>query len=494
MGTSRTANIQNGGQARRLKSTKLFRNKVSTKALTERVMRYAFFILFFSLTTLAYGQTVKHPIPAEAELVGPRKVIDELFGEQLKAAKTYDEKIELSKQLLEIAQTAGDKWEQYALIQQAQKLAIEAKHPTQALHAADATAESFRVEKVDLRTKILVELFGEKAEEKTLRWLAETDAAAANDMNRCHLAAEAWYNLSKKVDGLLALSAKERSLHHYKTVLPKLAGLEKLQAEKRIKECEEAIKNRPTSSGRYGRGHITSVNCTKGLSTLKALKAQRGAALAYGVPVTFTNRAGMRFNFIPAGTFIMGLPPKAPHRNDSEKQREVKIQRPFYMSVTEVTQVQYWRVLKQKPSIRKDCLLCPVENVSWHDAKAFCLALTQTDKRYKYTLPTEEQWEYACRAGTLDDTYGPLHKIAWFKTNSKQPQTVGRLAPNAWGLYDCIGNLWEYTNTEAGNSVQIRGGCCTDKVGKGELRAGNRVVWPKEKPTAHLGLRVIIPL
>jgi formylglycine-generating enzyme required for sulfatase activity len=95
----------------------------------------------------------------------------------------------------------------------------------------------------------------------------------------------------------------------------------------------------------------------------------------------------------------------------------------------------------------------PVEQVSWAEAEAFCHKLTQREFEegrlpagFRYTLPTEAQWEYGCRAGTLGDRYGPIAEIAWFDQTATAEQTypVGCKAPNAWGLHDMLGNVWEW--------------------------------------------------
>ncbi|MDT4955692.1 MAG: hypothetical protein QOJ02_3830 [Acidobacteriota bacterium] len=143
---------------------------------------------------------------------------------------------------------------------------------------------------------------------------------------------------------------------------------------------------------------------------------------------------------IPAGSFCMGSPDGA-RESDEHPQHQVTVQN-FYMGKYEVTQAQYQAVMGTNPSEFKGDNL-PVENVSWDAAKEFCRRLSQiTGKEYR--LPSEAEWEYACRAGTTEDYAGNPDAMAWYGFNSRnQTHPVGQKQANGWGLYDMYGNVWE---------------------------------------------------
>jgi len=176
-------------------------------------------------------------------------------------------------------------------------------------------------------------------------------------------------------------------------------------------------------------------------------------------PKEITNSIGMKLVLVPKGTFMMGSPESDVNRQKNETQHEVTISKGYYLGVYEVTQAQYEKVIGKNPSLYQGAIVgnenadLPVENVSWHDAVEFCKKLSDLPEEKKagrvYRLPTEAQREYACRAGSktaysFDDEEGLLPEYGWFSSNSSdRTHTVGLLEPNAWGLYDMHGNVWE---------------------------------------------------
>jgi len=159
----------------------------------------------------------------------------------------------------------------------------------------------------------------------------------------------------------------------------------------------------------------------------------------------------MEFVLIPAGEFDMGSPSSERDReNDEGPVHSAKISRPFYMGKYEVTQEQYYVIAKSKPSRFKQEGR-PVENVSWNQADRFCRKLGEI-KGGSYRLPTEAEWEYACRAGSQDrfcfgddPTYSQIEQYAWCSKNSDSvTHPVGEKKPNPFGLYDMHGNVWEW--------------------------------------------------
>ena len=157
----------------------------------------------------------------------------------------------------------------------------------------------------------------------------------------------------------------------------------------------------------------------------------------------------MKLVLIPAGKFMMGSPESEKGRDENEgPQHEVTISKPFYMGVTEVTQAQYEAVMGTNPSHFKGATN-PVEMVSWNDATEFCKKLSEKTGQ-TVRLPTEAEWEYACRAGSktrfsFGDADEGLGDYAWYNANSgNTTHPVGQKKPNAWGLYDMHGNVWEW--------------------------------------------------
>ena len=165
-----------------------------------------------------------------------------------------------------------------------------------------------------------------------------------------------------------------------------------------------------------------------------------------------------------AETDMIAVPAGRVHLSDRRTQRRWSVElAPYQLSTFPVTQRCYAQVVGHHPGAAHSDLL-PVAGVSWRDAVRFCNALSQrhdlppaytvhadTDhvewdsSADGYRLPTEAEWEHACRAGTTGPRYGPLDEIAWYRGNSQERiHTVGGKQPNAWGLHDMLGNVWEW--------------------------------------------------
>lgn len=152
--------------------------------------------------------------------------------------------------------------------------------------------------------------------------------------------------------------------------------------------------------------------------------------------------------YIEPGEFIMG---SDKWNNDEKPAHKVKITKPFWIAECEITQLQYQKITDQYPSLYTG-KYAPVEQISWDDAAEFCKKINEIEKKegrvpagYCYRLPTEAEWEYACRAGTKDDYPGKVDEISWNGNNSENStQDVKTKAPNPWGIYDMNGNVWEW--------------------------------------------------
>ena len=174
-----------------------------------------------------------------------------------------------------------------------------------------------------------------------------------------------------------------------------------------------------------------------------------------------TNSVGMEFISIPAGSFTMGSPETEEDRSDDEKQVPVTITRAFELGKTVVTQKQWAEVMGTDPwnweDLKETGDNYPAVFVSWLDASLFCEHLTlyereagRLSEKQTYRLPTEAEWEYACRAGTTTaysygDDESKLGDYAWYDKNSKgNLHEVATKKPNPWGLFDMHGNVWEW--------------------------------------------------
>ena len=198
---------------------------------------------------------------------------------------------------------------------------------------------------------------------------------------------------------------------------------------------------------------------------------------ATGLPWRVKDKAtGIEMLLVPPGKFVMGMSPgDTQAKNDEKPAHEVTLTKPFYLGRTEVTQPQWMKVAVNNPShfhsaSDRDSMIkklmnegltkseaeakaakestdkdpLPVDSVSWDNCQQFCV---KTNLR----LPSEAEWEYACRAGVRKPTYGDLDDIAWFNLNSSSTtQIVGKKLPNALGFYDMLGNVWQWCSDKYG--------------------------------------------
>lgn len=186
---------------------------------------------------------------------------------------------------------------------------------------------------------------------------------------------------------------------------------------------------------------------------------------------------GLKYVWIPPGEFTIGCSPGDTACWDDEKPaHRVTIERGFWIGQTEVTQRAYYRLMNSNPSRFTGGTL-PVERVTVADARAYC-------KVAALDLPTEAQWEYAARAGVAQARYGPIETTAWYSGNSAATtHTVGSKIPNAWGLYDMLGNVSELVAEKFSLYGTLR---VTDQNAPGTVRGG---AWKYGESLARLSTR-----
>jgi formylglycine-generating enzyme required for sulfatase activity len=223
------------------------------------------------------------------------------------------------------------------------------------------------------------------------------------------------------------------------------------------------------------------------------------------------NNVTMRLVWVPAGAFTMGSSAdEAGHEENEGPQHEVTISRPFLIGACEVTQEQYEAVMGSNPSKYPGHGM-PVENVSWDDAMEFCARVSRKTGR-RVTLPTEAQWEYACRAGTrtrysFGDDQDQIKRYArQGEAQEAGPAPVGSHEPNPWGLYDMYGNVWEWcadwyapynagavtdpAGPASGQGRVVRGGRWHGKAA--DCRSAKRSWHASDYPRGIVGFRVVL--
>jgi len=262
----------------------------------------------------------------------------------------------------------------------------------------------------------------------------------------------------------------------------------------------------------------------------KVSKEQLAEAKKLGVPVAFANSTGVKFVLVPAGEFMMGSADNEVGRYKEEgPQHKVKMPKAFYMSIHQTTQGQWKAAMGTTPwkdkRAAKDNPDHAANHMCWNDAVAFCAKLGAKDGR-SYSLPTEAQWEYACRAGSTtrycygDDIgekklgqYAWYHETAMARPDQRYVHKVGVKKPNAWGIHDMHGNVWElcmdvthknFEGAPTDGSAWLKGGVALNKgepprrVLRGggwrstnrRVRTASRYAYPPALRSYYVGFRI----
>ncbi|MEI8373325.1 MAG: SUMF1/EgtB/PvdO family nonheme iron enzyme [Planctomycetota bacterium] len=315
-----------------------------------------------------------------------------------------------------------------------------------------------------------------KSSDDALKSLAAEELASKPSTTKGKITrGDAWWELAEKAADRSKAAMRRRAGHWYQEALPDLAqGLGKSRVEKRLAQAAE--EPMPETDGRSPRVRPPLATAPFNEKIAKMHQARWGKYL--GVSAVQTNSIGMKLVLIPPGEFDMGSPKEqieeelrlysnygwGKDRLPCEGPRHrVRITKPYWLGATEVTQEEYQRVMGSNPSRFQGNPKMPVEQVTWDYAVEFCRRLSELpgEKRAKrrYVLPTEAQWEYACRAGSMgrwcfSSQRNPLteameEKIlaeyGWFNANADdQTHPVAQKRANVWGLYDMYGNVWEW--------------------------------------------------
>lgn len=203
---------------------------------------------------------------------------------------------------------------------------------------------------------------------------------------------------------------------------------------------------------------------------------------------------------VPSGSFTMGCPESEDGHRVWEQQREITFAEDFYLGRTPVTQDQYRTIIGTNPTDHEEIGDAPVDSVNWDQANDYCRKLTQLDREagslpddWEYRLPTEAEWEYACRAGTPEARHGRPQNVSWYGDNANhQPHAVGQKSPNAWGFHDMLGNVWEWCQDwfhVANPSRSVRGGSYFNSARF--CRAAQRWGWMPANRGRYCGFRFL---
>ena len=354
--------------------------------------------------------------------------------------------------------------------------------------------------------------------------------------------ADGWWDAGQEAKGKARAAILVHAGMWYQQAQPSLPeGLVRARVEKRLDAIAALGRDIPMPPGKQPPLAVAPFD------EKKALLHQKRWAKHLRVPVAQTNSIGMKLTLIPPGEFDMGsspeeiqwatdrgkatnLHPDSVRLIPSEGPRHrVTVGKPFWLAMTEVTQAEYQQVMGSNPSNQQGDPRRPVEHVSWNDAVEFCRTLSELPAekaaKRRYGLPTEAQWEYACRAGSPGrwcfdaqlDAFPTaveeklLGEYAWFGANAGgKTHPVGQKRPNAWGLYDMYGNASEWCrdwyDTEyygkspkddpagppKGSGRANRGGCWSDSAVL--CRSAPRSGGAPEHPSPYGGFRICLAL
>ena len=294
-----------------------------------------------------------------------------------------------------------------------------------------------------------------------------------------------------------------------------------IPGDKPVVPADTVASTAKTNSGSPGSGRASSATGSASapppavapFDVAQAKAHQAAWAKHLGEAVETTNSIGMKFAVIPPGEFEMGVGAKSVH---------VTLTKPFRFGVHEVTQEQWTTVMETTPWVGYGAAVGPdiaAAKISWNDALVFCRTLTTRERAEgrlpadrEYRLPTEAEWEFCCRAGTVTaysfgDNPSLLNRHAhWSDKKPSGVQPVGRKIPNAWGLYDTHGNLWEWCQdvyiaelpggidplVKSGGQDPVRRGGSWDIGGANHIRSDTRAPFAAMKTSRDTGFRVVV--
>lgn len=420
----------------------------------------------------------------------------------------------VSDRMAKLAKLEGGKAKEKELVNRAKAGLLEAEQARRAAAKFEAAFAALKVNADDPDANLTVGChfcFSEglwekgcehlaKGADAALKAAAELELAAlqanrslpvalAPDLgNRAVRLGDVWWGLAEKSQGAVKEAMSGRAGHWYKKAMPDVES------------------------------ELLRVKLTKRLADIAKTVRPDAASTAASASVS-VNSIGMKLVFVPAGEFVMGSP-EAKGREDETPRHHVRISKPFYIGQCEVTVGQYRKFVEAtrheagsewRAHWKNQTDEWPVTYVNWNDAAAFCAWLSRKEGKL-YRLPTEAEWEYASRAGVsgkycFGDGDSEFGANAWYDRNAdKSPHPVAQKKPNAWGLYDVHGNVWEWCadwydahyyaqspptdplGAASGSVRTLRGGSWGD--GPSDCRAANRLHGTLNSRTNRRGFRI----